>query len=38
MSVPIAQQSVAELGGRSSVLHRQRADHTHLDTATEASA
>jgi hemerythrin superfamily protein len=30
MSASIAQQTVAELGGRSSVLHRQRADHARL--------
>jgi hemerythrin superfamily protein len=30
MSASIAQQSVAELGGRSSVLHRQRVDHARL--------
>ena len=38
MSTSIAQQSVAELGGRTSILHRQRADHIRLHALIEQAS
>jgi hemerythrin superfamily protein len=38
MTTSIARQTVAELGGRASVLHRQRADHARLDVLLRQAA